>query len=67
MGFGRAHPCFFDCLVSRERGEALPSIIIMGHVLWSIVKSEADNDRAADFLRYSIGGSSLFGDDVLAS
>jgi hypothetical protein len=66
MGFYHAHPYFFDRLVSREHGEALPSIIIMGHVLWSIVKSEADNDRAAEFLRYSIGDSSLFGDDVLA-
>jgi hypothetical protein len=44
-----------------ERGEALLllSVAIMGHVVWSMVKSEAENDMEAKFLMTSNGGSSL--------
>jgi hypothetical protein len=50
----------------REREEALFSVAIMGHVLRSMVKSEAKNDMEGDFLRTSSGGSSLCGDVELA-
>jgi hypothetical protein len=41
------------------------SIDIIGHVLRSMVKSEAENDRKTEFLRTSIRGSSLCGDKEL--
>jgi hypothetical protein len=49
----------------RERCEALLSVAIMGHVLWSMLKSEAENDMEAEFLRTS-GGLSLCGGEELS-
>jgi hypothetical protein len=50
----------------RERGEALLSVAIMGHVLRSMVKSGAENDMEAEFLMTSNDGLSLCGDEELA-
>jgi hypothetical protein len=43
-------------LFERKRGEALLSVAIMGHVLRSMVKSEAENDIESGFLMPSCGG-----------
>jgi hypothetical protein len=61
--FGRAHPCFLTIWFRWERGEALFSVAIMGHVLRSTVKSDAENDMETEFLMTSNGGSSLRGDE----
>jgi hypothetical protein len=50
----------------RECGKALLSVAIMGHVLRSMVKLEADNDMEAEFLMNSNGGSSLCSNEELA-
>jgi hypothetical protein len=43
-------PMFFLAIwFQRERGEALLSVTIMGHILWSIVKAEAENDMEQSF------------------
>jgi hypothetical protein len=66
MGLGRACPFFLTIWFQRERCEAVLSVTIMGHVLWSMVKSEAKNDMEAKFLRTCNGGSSFCGDEELA-
>jgi hypothetical protein len=49
----------------RERCEALLSVTIMGHVIRSMLKSEAENDMEAEFVRTS-GGLTLCGGEELA-
>jgi hypothetical protein len=49
-----------------ERGKALLSVAIIGHVLRSMVKSEVENDMEAEFLMTSNDGSSLCGDEELS-
>jgi hypothetical protein len=66
MGFDRTRPFFLTILFQRERCKALLSVTIMGHMLRSMVKSEAENDTEAEFLRNSNGGSSLCGDEEIA-
>jgi hypothetical protein len=66
IGFWGAHPCFYWQFGFRgKRDKAMLSIDIIGHVLRSMVKSEAENDRKTEFLRTSIRGSSLCGDKEL--
>jgi hypothetical protein len=66
IGFWGAHPCFYWPFGFRgKRDKAMLSIDIIGHVLRSMVKSEAENDRKTEFLRTSIRGSSLCGDKEL--
>jgi hypothetical protein len=52
----------------RERCEALLSFAIMGHALGfiSMMKSEAENDMIAKFMRTCNGDSSLCGNEELA-
>jgi hypothetical protein len=57
---------FLTVWFQRERGKALLSFAVMGHVLRSLVKSEAVNDMEAEFLMTSNGGLSLCGDEELA-
>jgi hypothetical protein len=38
----------------------------MGHVLWSMVNSDAENNMETEFLMTSSGGSSLHSDEELA-
>jgi hypothetical protein len=57
---------FLTVWFERERDKALLSVAIMGHVLQSMVKLEAENDMEAEFLMTSNGGSSLCGDEELA-
>jgi hypothetical protein len=64
MGFSHVHPC--RLVSKKECGEALFSVAIMGHILRSMVKSEAENDMEAIFLRTSNSGLSLCGDEELA-
>jgi hypothetical protein len=66
MGFDQTHPFFLTVWFQRERCEDLLYVAIMGHVLRSMVKSEAENDMEAEFLRNSNGGSSLCGDKEIA-
>jgi hypothetical protein len=64
MGFGHAHLCFFLTVwFQRERAEALLSIAILGLVLRSMVKSEAENNMKAEFLKTFCGDSSLCSDE----
>jgi hypothetical protein len=66
-GIRSGAPMFFLTVwFQRERDEALLSVAIMGHVLRSMVKLEAENDRTTKILRTSVQGSSLCGDVVLA-
>jgi hypothetical protein len=58
---------FFSAVwFQRERGKALLSIAIIGHVLRSMVKSDAKNDMETEFLMTSNGGLSLCVDEELA-
>jgi hypothetical protein len=52
---------FVTVRFQREHGEALLSVAIMGHVLQSMVKPEAENDIEAEFVMPSKDGSSLRG------
>jgi hypothetical protein len=56
---------FLTIWFQRERGEALLSVAMMGHVLRSMVMLEEENDMEAKFLMTSNGGSSLCGDEEL--
>jgi hypothetical protein len=59
-------PIFFRTVsFRRERGEALLSVSIMTLVLLFMVKSVAENDMKAEFLRTCSGDLSLCGDDEL--
>jgi hypothetical protein len=62
----RSH-VFFGHLVSE--GARRSSVVCCHHEthLRSMVKSEAENDMVAKFLRTGIRDSSLYGDDELAS
>jgi hypothetical protein len=46
--------------------KSLLSIAIMGLFLWSMVKSEAENDMGCEFLRTSSDGLSLCDDKELS-
>jgi hypothetical protein len=59
-------PIFFLTVwFERERGKALLSTAIMGHVLRSVVKSDAENDMEIKFPMTSNGGC-LHGDEELS-
>jgi hypothetical protein len=61
-GIRSGAPIFFLTVwFQRERDEALLSVAIMGYVLRSMVKLEAENDRTTKILRTSVQGSSLCG------
>jgi hypothetical protein len=60
------HVLFLTVWFQRERSKALLSVAIMGLVLWSMVKSDAENDMETEFLMTTSGGSSLRGDEELA-
>jgi hypothetical protein len=62
----RTHVFILVVWFQRERDEALMSVAIMGHVLWSMVKSEVENDIEAESPRTSNGGPNLCGDEELA-
>jgi hypothetical protein len=57
---------FLTVWFQRERGKALPSVTIMGHVLRSMMKLDAENDMETEFLMTSNGDSSLCDDEELA-
>jgi hypothetical protein len=42
------------------------SVVIMEHILWSIVKSDVENDMETEFLVTSGTDSSVRGDDGLS-
>jgi hypothetical protein len=48
-----AHMYFLTIWFQRERDEALLSVAIIGHVLWSMVKSDTGNGMEAEFLMTS--------------
>jgi hypothetical protein len=57
---------FLTVWFQREHDEVILFVAIMGHVLRSMVKSEADNDMEAEFLMTRNCGSSLCGDKKIA-
>jgi hypothetical protein len=61
----RAH-VFLTNWFQREHDEDLMSFAIMGHVLRSMVNSDAENDMETKFLMTSNIGSSLCVDEELA-
>jgi hypothetical protein len=56
---------FLAIWFQKEHCEALFSVSIMGYVLWSMVKSKAENSMEAEFLRTSSGSLSLCSDEKL--
>jgi hypothetical protein len=61
-----AHPFFLIVWFKRECDEALLSVAIMGHVLRSMVKLEAENGRKDEFLITSNNALSLCGNMELS-